>query len=249
MSRSTARRGERGSGRRSSGTHKSPNSGIAVSTTVPASCGIGERACFDAVAGVAEVLAGGPIRGDVQAHLAVPCVAERSPGATPGAVLVRTNGRSVWGDRRRPGSQTAKRKRGSVYQRHLRPRRSGTAEGVGAGRRPGPVQIADSGRCGPFSGLQSLESFAAAPTCVRARPVVRGRRSAVARSPCAHRFANPFPCPFRRDSAGMAAFAIRVGVALAVPWRGGRPAAATHSPVARLDRACPIARSDRRDSS
>jgi hypothetical protein len=39
----------------------------------------------------------------------------------------------------------------------------------------------------------------------------------------------------------MAAFAIRVGVALAVPWRGGRPAAATHSPVARLDRACLIA--------
>src|SRR5450755_3278875 len=36
----------------------------------------------------------------------------------------------------------------------------------------------------------------------------------------------------------MAAFAIRVGVALAVPWRGGRPAAATHSTVARLDRAC-----------
>src|SRR5689334_1421412 len=39
----------------------------------------------------------------------------------------------------------------------------------------------------------------------------------------------------------MAAFAIRVGVALAVPGRGGRPAAATHSPVARLDRACLIA--------
>src|SRR5512142_2703723 len=39
----------------------------------------------------------------------------------------------------------------------------------------------------------------------------------------------------------MAAFAIRVGVALAVPWRGGRPAAATHSPVARLDRACLLA--------
>src|SRR5205823_10386412 len=39
----------------------------------------------------------------------------------------------------------------------------------------------------------------------------------------------------------MAAFAIRVGVALAVPWRGGRPAAATHAPVARLDRACLIA--------
>src|SRR5947208_11212292 len=39
----------------------------------------------------------------------------------------------------------------------------------------------------------------------------------------------------------MAALAIRVGVALAVPWRGGRPAAATHAPVARLHRACLIA--------
>src|SRR5437763_10235134 len=74
-----------------------------------------------------------------------------------------------------------------------------------------------------------------------ARPVVGGRRSAVARSPCAHRFANPLPCPVRRDRAGMAAFAIRVGVALTVPWRGGRSAAATHSPVARLYRACLIA--------
>ncbi len=93
----------------------------------------------------------------------------------------------------------------------LRPRRSGTAQGVGAGRRPRPVQIDDSGRRGPFSGLQSFERLASAPACVRAGPVVGGRRSAVARSPCAHRFANPFPCPFRRNRAGMAAFAIRVG--------------------------------------
>jgi hypothetical protein len=77
--------------------------------------------------------------------------------------------------------------------------------------------------------------------CVGARPVIGGGRSAVARSPCAHRFANPFPGPLRRNRAGMTAFAIRVGVALAVPWRGGRPATATHSPVARLDRACLIA--------
>jgi len=76
---------------------------------------------------------------------------------------------------------------------------------------------------------------------VGARPVIRGRRSAVARSPRAHRFANPFPGPLRRDRAGMTAFAIRVGVALAVPGRGGRPAAATHPPVARLDRARLIA--------
>ena len=35
----------------------------------------------------------------------------------------------------------------------LMPRRSGAAEGVGDGRRPAPVQIDDSGRRGPFSGL------------------------------------------------------------------------------------------------
>ena len=52
---------------------------------------------------------------------------------------------------------------------------------------------------------------------------------------------HPFPCPFRRDRAGVTAFAVCVGVALAVPWRGGRPAAAAHSAVARLDRACLVA--------
>jgi len=36
-----------------------------------ASGGNGEQACFAEVAGVAEVLAGGPIRGDLQAHLVV----------------------------------------------------------------------------------------------------------------------------------------------------------------------------------
>ncbi len=120
-------------------------------------------------------------------------------------------------------------------------KRSGDAEGVGDRRRPCPVHIDHSRRRWPFSGLRSFERFAAAPACVRARPVVRRGRSAVARSPSAHRFTNPFPCPLRRNRAGMAVFAIRVGVGLAVPWRGGRPAAATHSPVARLDRACLLA--------
>ena len=69
----------------------SPNSGIAVSSTVRPSGGIGERACFAEVAGVAEVLAGGPIGGDLQAHLAVPRVAEWSPGPAPGSLLARTN--------------------------------------------------------------------------------------------------------------------------------------------------------------
>jgi hypothetical protein len=39
----------------------------------------------------------------------------------------------------------------------------------------------------------------------------------------------------------MAAFAVCIGVALPVAWRGRRPAAAAHSAVARLDRACLIA--------
>ena len=87
----------------------------------------------------------------------------------------------------------------------LTPERSGAAEGVRDGRRPARVQIDDSGRRGPFSGLDSFEWVAAAPACVGAGPVVGGRRSAVARSPGAHRFANPFPGPLRRDRAGMAA--------------------------------------------
>ena len=62
----------------------------------------------------------------------------------------------------------------------LTPKRSGAAEGVGEGRRPTPVQIDDSGRRWPFSDLQSFERFAAAPARVGARPVVGGRRSAVA---------------------------------------------------------------------
>ena len=46
--------------------------------------GIGARACFAEAAGVAEVLAGCPIRGDLQAHVAVRRVAERSPGPMRG---------------------------------------------------------------------------------------------------------------------------------------------------------------------
>jgi len=57
--------------RDSRATRKSPNSGITVSSTVRPSDGIGPRACFAKVAGVAEVLAGGPTGGDLQAHLAV----------------------------------------------------------------------------------------------------------------------------------------------------------------------------------
>ena len=45
---------------------------------------------------------------------------------------------------------------------------SGTAERVGAGRRPGPVQIGHGGRRRPGSSLQSFERLAATPACVRA---------------------------------------------------------------------------------
>jgi hypothetical protein len=43
--------------------------------------GTGTHACFAEAAGVTEVLAGGPIRGGLQAHPTVPRVAERSPRA------------------------------------------------------------------------------------------------------------------------------------------------------------------------
>ena len=72
----------------------SPNSGIAVSSTLRPCGGIGARACFAEAAGVAEVLAGCPIRGDLQAHVAVRRVAERSPGPMRGSPLL-TDGRSV----------------------------------------------------------------------------------------------------------------------------------------------------------
>ena len=62
----------------------SPNSGIAVSSTVRPSGGIGERACFAEVARVVEVLAGGPIRGDLQAHVAVARLDAAVTGADAG---------------------------------------------------------------------------------------------------------------------------------------------------------------------
>jgi hypothetical protein len=42
---------------------------------------------------------------------------------------------------------------GRPIQNGIEARRSGAVEGVGDGRRPGPVQIDDRGRRGPFSGL------------------------------------------------------------------------------------------------
>ncbi len=52
-------------------------------------------------------------------------------------------------------SPTANRKRARppVGQLRLMPKRSGTAEGVGDGRCPAPVQVDHSRRRGPFSGL------------------------------------------------------------------------------------------------
>ena len=65
------------------------NSGIAVSSTVRPSGGISERACFAEVAGVPEVLAGGPIHGDLQAHLV-------SGGAVAGAYARVASGADEW---------------------------------------------------------------------------------------------------------------------------------------------------------
>jgi len=98
---------------------------------------------------------------------------------------LQTNDRSVCGDPRRLRSQVAKRRRGRISTA-LRPRRAGAAEGVGTGRRPGPAQIGNSGRRGPFSGLQSFERTAAAPARVRACATSR-RRTAQRRSALATR--------------------------------------------------------------
>ena len=67
--------------------------------------------CFAAVARVVVVLAGGPIRGALQAHGAVAPLAQQSPGADGRVAAAETNGRGVRGDRRRPRSQMTKRKR------------------------------------------------------------------------------------------------------------------------------------------
>ena len=55
------------------------------------------RALLCRGAGVAAVLAGGPIRGSLQAHPTVPRMAERSPEPSPGSLPVPTNSRSVCG--------------------------------------------------------------------------------------------------------------------------------------------------------
>ena len=68
----------------------SPLSQLTASSATPASRATGPRPCCAAVAGVADVHAAGLIRRDVQAHLAVARVAERSPSSTPTSLLVRT---------------------------------------------------------------------------------------------------------------------------------------------------------------
>ncbi len=140
-------------------------------------------------------------------------------------------------DRRSP----VHRRRRSVCQRHCGPGVQAPSKASATAAAQAPYRSMTVDGAGHSPACSRLRASPPRRACVSARPVVGRRRSAVARSPGAHRFANPFPGPLRRDRAGMAAFAIRVSVALAVPWRGGRPAAATHSPVARLDRACLIA--------
>src|SRR5436305_8073214 len=74
-----------------------------------------------------------------------------------------------------------------------------------------------------------------------ARPVVGGRRGAVAGSPGAHRLTDPLAGPLPRDRPGTAALAIGIRVALAVACAGRRAAAPADAPIARLDLARLIA--------
>ena len=58
-----------------------PISGVSASPTARVAGGVGQRACSAAVARVVDVLAGGPIRGGLQAHDAVGPLAEQPSGA------------------------------------------------------------------------------------------------------------------------------------------------------------------------
>ena len=58
-----------------------------MASTIEISKGIGWQACFVAVAGVAEVLAGEPIRGLLQARPPVAHVAEQPPAPPPESLL------------------------------------------------------------------------------------------------------------------------------------------------------------------
>jgi hypothetical protein len=72
-------------------TRSSPQSRISRWSTVECLGGIGPQSRFAAVAGPAGVLAGGPIRGVLQAHLAVARVAKQPPASTPASLLDRTS--------------------------------------------------------------------------------------------------------------------------------------------------------------
>jgi hypothetical protein len=101
----------------------SPNSRIAVSSTVRPSGGIGARACFAEVAGKSP-------RCLLAARSAATCkhtwlvrrVAERSPRPTPGSLLVGTSG-VAFGATVGTRSRTAKRRRGLRPFRRRRTRR------------------------------------------------------------------------------------------------------------------------------
>ena len=76
-------------------TCSSPISGSAASSTVGRSGPIGRRPCFGAVAGVVDVIAGDPIRRDLQAHRATARVAEQPPASTPVSLPERTTSGST----------------------------------------------------------------------------------------------------------------------------------------------------------
>ena len=104
----------------------------------------------------------------------------------------------------------------------------GLASTCRTGRSPSPVP-ASRARPGGRARL-------AAPG-VRARPIVRARQPPIPRLPGAHRGQHALPRPARLDRAGMAALAVRVGVAFAVARAGRRAAGAARALIARLDRA------------
>ncbi len=95
-----------------------------------------------AVAGFGGVLAGDPIRGDLQAHLALAGVAKQPPSSTPTWLLVRTRGISSPTGATAPGSP---RECGRAVPRHWFHATSGDADRspsvarqVRLGRRSGP---------------------------------------------------------------------------------------------------------------
>ena len=128
-------------------SRNSPDSGIAASSTVRAVWCDGARACFPEIAGVAGVLAGGPIRGDLQAHLAGPSCGGAVTEAYARGAAGGDKWRSVCGDRRHPvtDGQAQARVEAEAFRRR-RTRR----------RRPPPSSRTDRSQWTPRAILRSV---------------------------------------------------------------------------------------------